>query len=588
MTEPGAPPHPWDEALRAAALLAIDPAGLGGLHLRSMPGPVRDAWLGHLRRLLPEGLPLRRVPLHAPDARLLGGLDLAATLRAGRPVAERGLLAEADGGLLLLAMAERIEPGVAARIALALDAGEVAVERDGLALRHATRFGVVALDEGLGPEELPPAALRERLAFALSLEGMPVEVTRRPAPDAAAVAAARDLLPRVAAGPAVVEALVGTAMALGIASARAPLLALRAARANAALAGRTEVAEEDSATAARLVLAPRATVLPAEAAPPEQGPEDQAQPPPDRPEEQAGGEETQDLDPAALQEMVLAAAAAAVPPDLLAKLRLLGGAARQAVQGKAGIARASARRGRPIGSRPGALGGGARLALVETLRAAAPWQRLRRRPDRPARIEVRQDDIRLRRFRERTETTAIFVVDASGSAALHRLAEAKGAVELLLADCYVRRDQVALLAFRGTGAELLLPPTGSLVRAKRSLAGLPGGGGTPLATAIDAAAALADAVRRRGRTPILVLMTDGRANVTRAGRPGRAEAEAEAMAAAKALSAQALTALFVDTAPRPQREAERLALAMGARYLPLPRAGGAEGLSRAVRAAVPT
>jgi magnesium chelatase subunit D len=93
------------------------------------------------------------------------------------------------------------------------------------------------------------------------------------------------------------------------------------------------------------------------------------------------------------------------------------------------------------------------------------------------------DDFRVTRYKQRSETTTIFVVDASGSAALHRLAEAKGAVELLLADCYVRRDRVAMIAFRGPGAELLLPPTRSLVRAKRSLAGLPGGGGTPLASA---------------------------------------------------------------------------------------------------------
>jgi magnesium chelatase subunit D len=197
---------------------------------------------------------------------------------------------------------------------------------------------------------------------------------------------------------------------------------------------------------------------------------------------------------------------------------------------------------------------------------------------------VRRDDFHITRYRERRETTTLFAVDASGSAALHRLAEAKGAVELLLADCYVRRDRVALLAFRGPGCELLLPPTRSLARAKRSLAGLPGGGGTPLASAIDAAAALADSVRRRGETPVIVFLTDGRANIGRDGKGGRERAHADALAAASALRVMGLTAVLLDTSPQPQPAARQVADAMGARYLPLPHAGAAE-LSLAVRAA---
>jgi magnesium chelatase subunit D len=199
-----------------------------------------------------------------------------------------------------------------------------------------------------------------------------------------------------------------------------------------------------------------------------------------------------------------------------------------------------------------------------------------------SRIAIRREDFRIVRFRHRSETTTIFVVDASGSAALQRLAEAKGAVELLLAECYVRRDRVALLAFRGRTAELLLPPTGSLVRAKRSLAGLPGGGGTPIAAAIDAACLLADAVRRRGQTPSVVFLTDGRANIARDGTPGRAKAEADAIAAAHALRGGGFAALLLDTSPRPAPQAERLAAAMGARYRPLPYAD-AGALSHAIR-----
>lgn len=229
--------------------------------------------------------------------------------------------------------------------------------------------------------------------------------------------------------------------------------------------------------------------------------------------------------------------------------------------------------------------------MIETLRAAAPWQRIRRGESRPPaspknvarRIEVRTEDFHVARFKQRTGTTTIFVVDASGSAALHRLAEAKGAVELLLADCYVRRDCVALLAFRGQGAEVLLPPTRSLVRAKRSLAGLPGGGGTPLAAGIEAAVSLADAVRRRGQTPVVVLLTDGSANVASDGTGGRVQAEADALVAARTMRAARFTTLLVDTSPRPQQLARRIAAEMGAHYLALPHAGSA-AISEAVRA----
>jgi magnesium chelatase subunit D len=178
----------------------------------------------------------------------------------------------------------------------------------------------------------------------------------------------------------------------------------------------------------------------------------------------------------------------------------------------------------------------------------------------------------------------VFVVDASGSAALHRLAEAKGAVELLLAECYVRRDRVAVLAFRGPGAELLLPPTRSLARAKRSLSALPGGGGTPLASGIEAAAELAAQLARQGDTPTVVLLTDGRANIARSGAPGRAAANEDALAAAQRFALAGLSALLIDTSPQASEAAQTLAQAMGATYLPLPHAG-AEGLSRAVQLA---
>ena len=129
-----------------------------------------------------------------------------------------------------------------------------------------------------------------------------------------------------------------------------------------------------------------------------------------------------------------------------------------------------------------------------------------------------------------------------------------------------------------------MPPTRSLARAKRSLAGLPGGGGTPLATAIDAARELADQISRRGETPIVVLLTDGRGNIARDGSPGRAQAGIDSTAAAQQLRMAGITCLLLDTSPQPQAAAKALAFDMGATYIPLPYAG-AQAVSRVVQLA---
>jgi magnesium chelatase subunit D len=583
----------WGDACLATALFALDPVGIGGINVRALPGPVRELWLELLREVLPPDEPLRRVPLHIADGRLLGGLDLPATLHAGRPVAERGLLAEADGGVVLLAMAERIARNTAAHLSAALDNREVLVERDGITARTPTRFGVVALDEGANDEEQVPDTLKDRFAILLDLNDIPYHTALAADQDPAAVRRARVRLPQVAVPDDMLEAICGTALALGVESLRASLFAQRVACAAAALAGREAVDMEDVGTAARLVFAPRATRLPMPDSPEDQQPEE---PPP--PEENQDDEQQDDQTPEQdidkpLEDVVLESAQAAIPDNLLAMLKMGAMRSRAKSAGKSGASQSGSLRGRPAGTRRGEPGAGARLAVIDTLRAAAPWQRLRREERAQQAgmgsaagdvlVEVRQDDFRVTRYKQRSETTTIFVVDASGSAALHRLAEAKGAVELLLADCYVRRDRVAMIAFRGPSAELLLPPTRSLVRAKRSLAGLPGGGGTPLAAGIDAAVELADGVQRRGGTPVVVLLTDGRANVNREGIGGRAQATEDALASARAFRTAELKALVVDMSPRPRPDAEKLAHEMGAVYLPLPHAD-AQALSGAVQA----
>jgi magnesium chelatase subunit D len=145
---------------------------------------------------------------------------------------------------------------------------------------------------------------------------------------------------------------------------------------------------------------------------------------------------------------------------------------------------------------------------------------------------------------------------------------------------------VALIAFRGRGGGAAAGANLLLLRAKRQLAALPGRRRHALASGLDAARALAEAERRRGRTPLVVLMTDGRANIARDGTaPGRARAEEEALDAARRLAFEVrAAAIVVDIAPRPQPFARKLAEAMRAMHVPLPHAD-ATRLSSAVRAA---
>jgi magnesium chelatase subunit D len=365
-------------AALVAALFAVDPVGLGGVALRSSAGAAREHWLALLKNLLPAGTPWRRVPLHINDDRLLGGLDLAATLQAGRPVAQRGLLAEADGGIVLLAMAERLSAATAASIAAVIDTQELIAERHGIGVRSASRLGVVALDEGIADDEQMPARLRERLAFHLGLSANEADDALFTPQD---VATARARFAQVRIDDDIFQGLCAASLALGIDSVRAPMLACRAARAAAALDGRDAANARDAALAAALVLAPRATQVPAasasseEAADAEQDePDDASEPPPPNEAEASAPESESDQPEAAggaVDDVVLEAALASIPPGLLAMLALGHQKPTRAPSaGRAGAAKLGNARGRPTGVRRGEPQGGARLNVIETLRAA--------------------------------------------------------------------------------------------------------------------------------------------------------------------------------------------------------------------------
>ncbi|HYW30623.1 MAG TPA: VWA domain-containing protein [Gemmatimonas sp.] len=607
-------------------LLAVDPTGLGGAVLDHPLHESARGFTDALQCLLPGDAPVRRVPIGVTTDRLIGGVDLAATLNSRRLVAERGVLAGADRGVAVFPMAERLSTAVRVVLADVLDTGTVQVARDGIVAAHEARIVAVLLDESMDDEIVHPA-LADRVAFRVRVtedadafrEVARVEGTR--------VREAALRLSSVSVEERWLEALCQTADAFGVDSLRAPLLALRCARAHAALAGRLLVTEDDAEAAAALVLAPRATRMPAPPPEADVAPEEM-QPPPESntpaqpaeppqqdeaqntPPDKDGDERTDERDverdverdddaaeaglPSSESDILRAAVTAALPPGLLAALqaRLAGGA----ISGREGAEQSNMMRGRPRGARAGMPRGGARLHLLETLRAAAPWQRVRATATTtatttttttttPPRIAIRREDFRVRRFVEKTGTTVIFVVDASGSSALNRLSEAKGAIEMLLAESYARRDRVSLVAFRGAGTEVLLAPTRALARAKGVLAAMPGGGGTPMAHAIECAMEQALLARRAGSAPLVAMLTDGRANIARDGTPGRPGAERDAITAGRAFAALGVPALFVDTSTRGEPVARRIADAMRARYITLP-AADARALSGIVKLAI--
>ena len=586
----------WNDALTSLQLLQIDPSGFGGIWLRAPFGPVRERWLRHL---LASGLNTVKVPGSVDMERLLGGIDLSLTLQTGSLHMQSGLLQQADQGVVCISMAERFPAALMAPMTQAMDTQSLPPLRmsDGSESAPRTQFGVVALDESMDDEPPIGKSLQERLGLWFDLQALApsdvpeLEFSQAGSGDSSQQAfdirisaekllQARQLLPHIQWSDDQALAVCATALGLGIDSLRAPTLALRVACCHAALNMRSRVSDEDLEFAARRVLAPRATRWPA---PAEQQPapdtsQEAEQEPPDQqaqqdppPADQSSQDEPPTDSPSAedLQEMMIASALASLPPNLLDSLLTKPGSSQGNSSGRSGQFRSGMQRGRPLPPRPGRPAGHARLHVLATLRAAAPKQKLRSGAGQ-GRVAIRSEDFHVHRFQQNSASCMILALDASGSAALQRLAEAKGAVELLLQQSYARRDSVCIVAFRGAKAQLLLPMTRSLVRAKRAMTGLPGGGGTPLALALKMACEQSIQLQRQGVTPILVVLSDGRANVTLQGLGGRVQAQADALLWVQQWRQTGHRSLWIDTSIQPDPQVQNLADAMGASYMPMP------------------
>jgi magnesium chelatase subunit D len=576
--------HPWAPLLRASKR---------GETMRGAHGwtPIQ----GHAEAQMVE------LPVGVTEDRLLGGIDLERTLATGKRHVSPGLLAQADGQLLNVDSVNLLDSNIATHLAHALDSRRVSVERESVSASHSADFVLIAT---FNPAEGQPSSLlRDRVGLLveatadastderaqiierdLRFESDPIRFVEDFAFDTAqvrsAIEEARMRLPRVHVSRERRLQIAQIAISLGVEGNRADLFALKAARANAALSRRDAVADEDIVVAIQLVLAPRATTSPLEDAPERQTESLER----DRDQhDQSESQDRGDSSSAAIEDMIIAAIDSRVPDDLLAVEQQR---ARTSRAGKRFKGSRSAR-GRYAGS-DSRRTREARVAIDATLRAAAPFQVRRMLADSHAappgpgndvgsipgngrRIKVQPSDLRYKRFKHRSGIMFIFAVDASGSMALNRMAQAKGALTRLLGEAYLHRDKVALISFRGEGSQVLLAPTRSVELAKRLVDALPIGGGTPISAGVLKAIELARHSHLQGMSrAMLVLFTDGRANV---GLGNRRAIEDELTQLGGLLRAEGIASVVVDTKAKFLSNGEGRALAemLGSRYLFLPR-----------------
>jgi len=525
-----------------------------------------------------DTVPFVTLPLGATEDRVIGTLDLEQALKGGQRVFKPGLLASAHRGILYIDEVNLLPDHLVDVLLDAAAMGVNTVQREGLSISHPARFtliGTMNLEEGdLRPQLLDRFGLMVEVTAPRD-KAMRSEVVRRriafeanPSAYAAAwmqeqqalrhqLATAQQLLPEVILDDALLDLISHLCCEFEVASLRADIVMHKAARALAALDGRSRVTPEDVRGAAELVLPHRRRRKPFEQPGLDQDQLDdlmqQALQPPDQSEsgdDFAEQEDDQNSGESQDQQQVFAAA----PAGNVRRIEV-DAAANRFSAGKRSTA-PDAPRGRVVRAVPER--NPSSLAVGATLRSAA----LRGAED----FQVTKDDLHQQIRTDKNANLILFVVDASGSmAAQQRMKAVKGAVLSLLTDAYQQRDEVAVISFRGESAQLLLSPTRSVDLAEQNLRELPTGGRTPLPHALSVAL---ETLEKTSMPPLLVLLSDGKANV--ALNDGN-DPWQESLRFAELIAERGVTALVLDTETGYLRlgKARQLAQALGAEYLTL-------------------